>query len=191
MNFFWDFYSWNFNLKFTWKGKGYLDIIPEYGIGIRQDPIGDKRFVPWFNAPPQTQQRLNFFCLVSADQAKQTLDHVKKYTHNDTYVPIAGYKTMATHFHNEFISDVVLAGKPVPQHPEFVDVFKKAGVNIVKLGEFHIPGHPKGPDSIRLLELKSLFDQVSRITRPGFATLCKACGPQPRHEGVARPDLIW
>ena len=33
----------------------------------------------------------------------------------------------------------VLAGKPVPEVPNFVKVFKNSGVNIVHLGEFHGP----------------------------------------------------
>ncbi|MGM9478802.1 hypothetical protein ACS5PU_20425 [Pedobacter sp. GSP4] len=160
-----------FNLKFTWKGSNYLNLIPGFGIGIRQDPLGDKRYVPWFNAPPNTQQRLNFFCLLSTGKAGAVLDEVKKFTHNDSYVPLAGYKTMASHFHNEFISDVVLSGKPVPEKPEFVDVLKKAGLNIVKLAEFHGPGHPKGPDSVRLKELDALFKQTKRLSDPNFLLL--------------------
>lgn len=160
-----------FNLKFTWKGRNYLNLVPDFGIGIRQDPLGDKRYVPWFNAPPSTQQRLNFFCLLSTEKADVVLNEVKKFTHNDTYVPLAGYKTMASHFHNEFISDVVLSGKPIPERPEFVDVLKKAGLNIVKLAEFHGPGHPKGPDSIRLKELDALFKQTKRLSDPNFLLL--------------------
>ncbi|RQO73723.1 hypothetical protein DBR40_12995 [Pedobacter sp. KBW01] len=160
-----------FNLKFTWKGGNYLNLIPGFGIGIRQDPLGDKRYVPWFNAPPNTQQRLNFFCLLSTGKAGVVLDEVKKFTHNDSYVPLAGYKTMASHFHNEFISDVVLSGKPIPEKPEFVDVLKKTGLNIVKLAEFHGPGHPKGPDSIRLKELDELFKQTKRLSDPNFLLL--------------------
>ncbi|MBE5319895.1 hypothetical protein IM793_12050 [Pedobacter sp. MR2016-19] len=160
-----------FNLKFTWKGSNYLNLIPDFGIGIRQDPLGDKRYVPWFNAPPNTQQRLNFFCLLSTGNAETVLTAVKKFTHNDTYVPLAGYKTMASHFHNEFISDVVLSGKAIPEKPEFVDVLKKAGLNIVKLAEFHGPGHPKGPDSIRLKELDALFKQTKRLSDPNFLLL--------------------
>jgi hypothetical protein len=160
-----------FNLKFTWKGSNYLNLIPDYGIGIRQDPLGDKRYVPWFNAPPNTQQRLNFFCLLSTGKADVALTEVKKFTHNDTYVPLARYKTMASHFHNEFISDVVLSGKPVPEKPEFVEVLKKTGLNIVKLAEFHGPGHPKGPDSTRLKELDALFKQTKRLSDPEFLLL--------------------
>ncbi len=160
-----------FNLKFTWKGSNYLNLIPDFGIGIRQDPLGDKRYVPWFNAPPNTQQRLNFFCLLSGGTANTALAEVKKFTHNDTYLPLAGYKTMASHFHNEFISDVVLSGKAVPEKPEFVEVLKKAGLNIVKLAEFHGPGHPKGPDSVRLKELDALFKQTKRLSDPNFLLL--------------------
>jgi len=160
-----------FNLKFTWKGSNYLNLIPDYGIGIRQDPLGDKRYVPWFNAPPNTKQRLNFFCLLSTGNAAVSLAEVKKFTHNDTYVPLAGYKTMASHFHNEFISDVVLSGKPVPEKPEFVEVLKKTGLNIVKLAEFHGPGHPKGPDSTRLKELDALFKQTKRLSNTDFLLL--------------------
>lgn len=160
-----------FNLNFTWRGKNYLDLIPDYGIGIRQDPVGDKRYVPWFNAPPLTKQRLNFFCLISENKADLALEEVKKYTNGDSYVPLKGYKTMASHFHNEFISDVVLSGKPIPEHPEFVDVFKKTGLDIVKLAEFHGPGHPKGPDSIRFKELQALFDQSKRLSDSTFLLL--------------------
>ncbi|WP_025143777.1 hypothetical protein [Pedobacter jeongneungensis] len=160
-----------FNLKFTWKGSNYLNLLPDYGIGIRQDPLGDKRYVPWFNAPPNTKQRLNFFCLLSTGKADAILTEVKKFTHNDTYVPLAGYKTMASHFHNEFISDVVLSGKTIPEKPEFVEVLKKTGLNIVKLAEFHGPGHPKGPDSIRLNELDALFKQTNRLSDNDFLLL--------------------
>jgi hypothetical protein len=160
-----------FNLKFTWYGQNYHSQLPGYGIGIRQDPLGDKRYVPWFNAPPKTLQRLNFFCLIGTDAPAKVLEEVKRFTHGDSYAPIPGYKTMASHFHNEFIMDVVLKGGPVPEKPEFKDVFKKMGVNIVHLAEFHGPGHPKGPDEERLKELQSLHEQCARLSDKNFLLL--------------------
>lgn len=160
-----------FNLKFVWHGTNYNNRDTGYGIGIRQDPYGDKRFVPWFNAPPGTAQRLNFFCLLGLGDAGKILGEVKKYTHGDKYVPLKGYKTMSSHFHNEFIMKVVLADKQVPEKPEFVDVFKELGVDIVHLGEFHYTAHPKGPDQERLLELKALFDQCMRLSDDEFLLL--------------------
>src|SRR6478609_1199707 len=160
-----------FNLKFTWYGNNCRNMLDGYGMGIRQEPEGDKRFVPWFNAPPATKQRLNFFCLIDAGKAIDNLTAVKKFTHDDRYVALPGYKTMASHFHNEFIMNVVLAGKPVPEQPEFVDVFKKAGVDIVHLAEFHYTAHPKGPDSVRLNELHALFQQCERLSDNNFLLL--------------------
>jgi len=160
-----------FNLKFTWYGKNYHNLIPGFGMGIRQDPLGDNRYVPWFNAPPGTQQRLNFFCLLDPGNATQVLNEVKMFTHNDAYKAVPGYKTMATHFHNEFTTEVALSGKPIPEKPEFVDVLKKHGLDIVKLAEFHGPGHPKGPDAERLKELKALFEQTKRLSDSNFLLL--------------------
>lgn len=159
-----------FNLRFTWHGVNYRDMIKGYGIGIRQDLFGDRRFVPWFNAPPGTKQRLHFFCLLSTQKAGTALAEVKRFTHNDQYTPLPGYKTMSSHFHIEHVQDV-LANKPIPEIPNFVKVFKKTGVDIVHLGEFHGPGHPKGPAKDRLTELKTLFDECERLSDNRFLLL--------------------
>lgn len=160
-----------FNLKFCWYGSNYRRMMPGFGIGIRQDLYGDNRYVPWFNAPPKTQQRLNFFCLLSTNQAPKTLEQVKQFTHGDSYVRLKGYKTMCSHFHNEFTMKVVLAGKPVPATPNFVKVFKATGVDIVHLAEFHFTAHPQGPDKQRLTELKALFDECRRVSNKKFLLL--------------------
>ena len=152
-----------FNLKFLWWGR--------HGIGIRQDPEGDHRFVPWFNAPPGTEQRLNFFCYAGTRGMVDAVDSVKAYTRGDAYKKLPGYKTFSSHFHNEFISKVVLAGLPVPEEPDFVKYFKGAGVDIVHLAEFHGVGHPRGPDEQRLKELDALFAQCRRLSDSKFLLL--------------------
>lgn len=157
-----------FNLKFIWHGNHYRNMLDGYGIGIRQELQGDRRFVPWFNAPPRTHQRLNFYCLLSDVGNTEAIDAVKKFTNADRYVSLPGFKTMASHFHNEFIMNVVLANKPVPEKPEFIDVFKRIGLDMVHLAEFHYTAHPKGPDSLRLRELKALFEQCERLSDNNF-----------------------
>jgi hypothetical protein len=153
-----------FNLRFVWAGNQYRDMVDGYGIGIRQALYGDRRFVPWFNAPPGTHQRLNFFVLLSSGNSAAALVDVKKFTNNDRYPELPGYKTMTSHFHNEFIMKVVLADKPIPENPTFIDVFKRTGVDIVHLAEFHYTAHPKGPDSVRLKEMHALFQQCERLS---------------------------
>ena len=160
-----------FNLDFTWFGTNYRSLLPDFGIGIRQDLMGDKRWVPWVNAPPGTQQRLNFFCLLSTGQPAAALAEVKKFTHNDKYPKVAGHKTMSSHFHNEFVMKVIRAGQPVPDNPNVLGVFKNAGVDIVHLAEFHYTAHPKGPDSLRLAELASLHDMCKRWSNREFLLL--------------------
>ncbi len=160
-----------FNLRFVWHGNQYRKMVNGFGLGIRQDLYGDRRYVPWFNAPPQTQQRLNFFCLLTTGDPVNALSEVKKFTNNDRYVALPGYKTLASHFHNEFIMKVVMAGKPVPDTPNFVKVFKATGVDIVHLGEFHYTAHPKGPDDVRLKELHALFQQCERLSDDEFLLL--------------------
>jgi len=160
-----------FNLKSVWHGPNYRGMVSRYGLGIRHEPEGDHRYVPWFNAPPGSKQRLNFFCLIGSGQADSLLEDVKRYTHSDQYVPLKGHRTMASHFHNEFIMNVVMKNEVIPTAPEFVEVFKKMGVDIVHLGEFHYTAHPKGPDEIRLKELSALFEQCERLSDEDFLLL--------------------
>lgn len=160
-----------FNLNFTWFGQNYANLFADYGLGIRQDLNGDNRYVPWFNAPPKTQQRLNFYCLLSTETAEKAIEEVKKFTNGDRYKPLAHYKTMSSHFHNEYVMNAIIPQKEEKGTPIFVDVFKNAGINIVHLGEFHYTAHPKGPDSLRLKELSALHDMCSRFSDKNFLLL--------------------
>jgi len=45
------------------------------------------------------------------------------------------------------------------------------GVDIVHLGEFHYTAHPKGPDHLRLEELKALFDLCDAVSSQDFLLL--------------------
>src|SRR5690606_26117767 len=81
-----------YNLKYVWFGADYRELTEGFGLGIRQDLMGDNRHVPWFNAPPITHQRLNFFVLLSDSKDGQILEDVKAYTHADQYKPLDGYR---------------------------------------------------------------------------------------------------
>ncbi len=159
-----------YNLQHTWFGNNYQDLLKGYGIGIRNEPLGDRRWVPWFNAPPGTQQHLNFFCLLSTEKDGKVLENVKGFTHEDTYKPLPGYYTMSSHFHTEHTNDV-LTHKPLPDIPGFVKAFRNTGVNIVHLGEFHGPGSPRGPEIKRFSEQKVLFDECARLSDADFLLL--------------------
>ena len=90
-----------YNLGFTWRGNDFMKKVSGFGIGIRQDLKGDDRWVPWFNAPPGTQQELGIFWLPSLDRGNKIFDRVKAYTHNDRFPQLPGHKTFTSHYHIE------------------------------------------------------------------------------------------
>ncbi|WPR73390.1 hypothetical protein [Algoriphagus sp. NG3] len=156
-----------YNLKFVWFGSDYRALTEGFGLGIRQDLMGDNRHVPWFNAPPNTHQRLNFFVLLAGSKDGQIMEDVKAYTHGDQYKPLDGYRTMASHFHTEHMDDI-LTHKPVPEIPGHVKALRSMGVNIMHLGEYHLAGNPRDPGPRRLPELKLMHEESDRLSSGDF-----------------------
>ena len=77
-----------------------MDRLEEFGIGIRQT-AGDRRWIPWFNAPPGTEQKLGVFWLPSLDRGGKLFDRVKAYTNGDRFPALPGHKTFTSHYHIE------------------------------------------------------------------------------------------
>lgn len=161
-----------FNLKFVWHGKGYGGLIEESGIGIRQEPEGDKRWVPWFNAPPETEQHLGAFYYLTDGDAAKALDEVARYTRKDHFKPLAGYQTFTSHYHVEHTLEFLQKQKEqntggVPKGlevPGMVKTFKARGIDIVHLAEFHVGETPQLKDGPRLHQLKTLHDECDRLS---------------------------
>ncbi|HSI61580.1 MAG TPA: hypothetical protein VLE43_00640, partial [Candidatus Saccharimonadia bacterium] len=155
------------NLKYVWYGKGHGDVAMPFGFGVRQAPSGGGAFVPWFNAPPGTKQRLAFFLLTSVGKAEDALKEVLRYTRNDQFAPLAGHITYTSHYH---LAHTVQAMKwreekldPLPV-PDFVNVFKDMGVQAVHLAEFHGDGHQQDPGPLRFPEMQAMFDECKRLS---------------------------
>ena len=169
-----------YNLGFTWYGNDFMDEVPGFGIGIRQDLEGDRRWVPWSNAPPGTSQELGIFWLPSLDREGKLFDRVKAYTHGDRFPAVPGHKTFTSHYHVEHATKLIEArekkGKPVLppalKKPEFVEVFKESGIQIVHLAEFHnrLGRSRRDPDKALPL-LKTLHDECARLSDKGFLLL--------------------
>jgi len=169
-----------YNLGFTWHGTGFMDEVPGFGIGIRQDLDGDRRWVPWSNAPPGTSQELGIFWLPSLDRGGKLFDRVKAYTHGDRFPAVPGHKTFTSHYHIEHATKLIEArekkGKtvlpPALKKPEFVEVFKESGMQIVHLAEFHnrLGRSRRDPDKALPL-LKTLHDECARLSDKGFLLL--------------------
>lgn len=162
-----------YNLGFTWRGNDYLNHVSGFGIGIRQDPAGDRRWVPWFNAPPEVEHKLDIFWLPSQDTGEELFERVKAYTHNDRYEEVKGHKTFTSHYHLQHSTELYKAREesksddvpPAFVKPEFMDVFKNAGVQIVHLGEFHNRlGRERRNPEITFELLQTLHDECARLS---------------------------
>jgi hypothetical protein len=159
------------NFKLVWHGRGFSDGGQAWGFGVRQPPEGDKRWVPWVNAPPRSRQHLSVFYLLSRGRAPRALNQVRHYTHGDRMPRLAGYRTFTSHYHIEHTLDFLDQQRRqktdgIPrglEEPPFVKAFKAHGVDIVHLGEFHVTHTPE-MNARRLLLLKTLHDECRRLS---------------------------
>jgi hypothetical protein len=166
------------NFRFAWHGENWRDLVPGSGFGVRQTIEGDGRFVPWVNAPPNTQQKLGVFLYLSRDDAAKTAEQVPRFTRNDRFAKLDGHVTFSSHYHVEHTLDFVAKQKEqhttgVPkglEDPGFVKAFKRMGVDIVHLAEFHV-AHTPEITANRLKLLKTLHDECRRLSGDGFLLL--------------------
>lgn len=137
------------------------------GLGIRQDVTGGGSFVPWFNAPPNTEQHLAMFLHVAKGSARDGLKAMLKYTHDDRFPAMPGRITYTSHYHMAITAAAMKAkteGKTLDPSPDYARMFKAMNVNAVHLGEFHGDGHQYDPGPLRLPELKAMFDECRRMS---------------------------
>lgn len=166
------------NLNSVWHGRDYRSLQGTNGFGIRQTIDGDRRWVPWVNAPPQTKQEMGFFMLVGDGDAAGTTKEVLRYTHNDRFTALPGYRTFSSHYHVEHTVDFLnrqraqgTSGVPVGlEEPAFVRRFKQLGVNAVHLAEFHL-GDNELKVADRLTRLRTLHEECARLSTPDFLLL--------------------
>ncbi|BCM94436.1 hypothetical protein IAD21_06343 [Abditibacteriota bacterium] len=174
------FYPLDFadNFKFAWQGRGFRELINEPGFGIRQPLEGDRRHVPWVNAPPGTVQKLGVFYLLSRGNAQQALGDVRRYTRDDHFPKLDGYHTFSSHYHVEHTLDFAAQQKAqnttgVPrglEEPGFVKTLKARGVDIMHLAEFHVGWTPE-MRAKRLEWLKAMHDECARLSNDQFLLL--------------------
>jgi len=164
------------NFGYNWAGDEYLDMIDGFSWGVRQPPIGDRRYVPWVNAEPGTVQKLGVLLFVSKQSGLQNLDVVKRYTREDTFKSLPGYKTLSSHYHHEHSLDFInqqreqnTANIPAGlEDPDFVQFFKRMGVDMVHMAEFHRGVTPRLDTMERLAQLKVMHEEFARLSDEEF-----------------------
>ncbi len=175
------------NLSTVWYGRNHRGLDDRFGFGIRQSETGGGSFVPWFNAPPDTDQHLGVFYLLSDGGADEALRETLNYTHGDRFPDLPGYRKFTSHWHMAIAMAALqekARGGP-RSTPDFVRMFKEMGVDIVHLAEFHGDGHPQDTGSVRLTEMQAMFDECRRLSD---AELLLLPGEESNiHLGLAAP----
>jgi hypothetical protein len=179
------------NLKTVWFGGDHRGLAGEFGFGICQAERGGGAFVPWFNAPPGTDQRLGVFYLLSAGPAESALKETLAYTHGDRFPRLPGFRTFTSHWHMATAMAAIdeKAKGASRSIPDFVRMFKDLGVEVVHLAEFHGDGHPQDPGPLRLAEMQAMFDECRRLSDtdllflPGEEANTHLGLPQPGKQG--------
>ncbi len=178
----------------VWIGPYNESPASPFSFGIRHDPRGDDRFVPWFNAPPGTRQEMGVFLQISDGSASELLDDVAKLTRHDRFERLDGYRTFTSHYHIEHATELIEALKadpqtlgattegqrhdgttyPIPERlrdPGFVRAFKARGVDIAHLAEFHFGVTPRWDREERIENLQLLHAECARLSDPSFLLL--------------------
>jgi hypothetical protein len=142
----------------TTQNLGYLwhsSYRGEASIGIRQLPDDNLPFYPWMNAPPQTEQRMSVFYLVSDREPATAIDQTLRYTNRDRFPDLPGYKKLTSHWH--FAYTVQAMAKGFDWTPPFKPVLKGMGVDAAMIMDFHLDGHPEDLTDIRVKELDAYY----------------------------------
>ena len=154
----------------------------DWGFGVRQPPEGDKRFVPWVNAPPGTEQHLGvFYLLEPRPGAEAPRARSRRFTHGDRFKKLDGYRTFTSHYHIEHTLDFRQQQKraedrQVPkglEEPPFVKTFKAHGVDIVHLAEFHV-NHTPEFIAERLPHVEDAARRMPAAVRRATSCSCRA-----------------
>ncbi len=142
----------------AWKG--------EVAIGVRLLPDDNTAYYPWMNAPPGTLQRLSVFYLLSDQGPRAALADVLRYTNNDRFPALPGYKTLAAHWHFAYTGQAQANG--LDWTPPFKPVLKTMGVDAAMINDFHGDGHPADLGPLRLEEQAAYFRAVRAQSDSNF-----------------------
>jgi hypothetical protein len=160
------------NQKTVWYGANHRGLEPRNGFGVRQTETGGGNFVPWFNAPPGSIQRLGVFYLLARGKAEDAIRETLKFTRGDRFPDIPGRITFTSHWHMALTVAAMKAADPLKAPvPDVVTMFKDMNVKIVHLAEFHGDGHPRDPGPLRLAEMQAMFTECKRLSDPDLLVL--------------------
>jgi hypothetical protein len=154
------------------RGQGYAPWGETDEVWRRRTGVARQQVLNYalYNAPPGTMQRMAVYYYLSATDSHATDGAVLAYTHDDTYKPVPGFKTVTGHFHLE-LNEMVRDRGTADFQPTWVPVFRGLGINIVYLGDFHDDSDQRDPGPKRLPEQKAYFEASRKLSDKNFLVM--------------------
>src|SRR3546814_7194974 len=105
-------------------------------FGVLRTLEGDRRYVPWVNAPPGTTQDMGVFLLPDSGDAASVTKAALAYTRGDRFKALDGHRTFTSHYHVEHTEAFLNTARfqqstGVPdglESPDFIKRFKDMNV---------------------------------------------------------------
>ena len=138
----------------------------EWNVRVNQSR-GDLNNFALYNAPPGTWQRMPVYFYLSTQDSRTTQQAIMRYTHDDVYKAMPGFKVLVSHFHFHFNEELTDAGT-TDLEPPWIPVFRALGINIAILADFHADSHPSDTGTVRLNEQKVYFEGCERFSDRNF-----------------------
>ena len=154
------------------KGEGYKPWGVTDEVWRRRSGVARQQVLNYalYNAPPGTMQHMPVYYYLSATGSHATDDAVLAFTHDDTYKPVAGFKTVTGHFHIE-LNEMVRDRGTADFQPTWVPVFRGLGINVVYLGDFHDDSDQRDAGPKRLPEQKAYFEAARKLSDKNFLVM--------------------
>lgn len=156
----------------AWYGNDYRNLTDRTSFGVRQTLEGDRRYVPWVNAPPGTTQDMGVFLLPDSGDAASVTQAALAYTRGDRFKALDGHRTFTSHYHVEHTEAFLNTARfqqstGVPdglESPAFIKRFKDMNVDIVHLAELHLGREALDRAGDRLTLLKTMHAETERLS---------------------------
>ena len=154
------------------RGEGYKPWGVTDEVWRRRTSVARQQVLNYalYNAPPGTVQRMAVYYYLSPTGSHATQQAMLSYTHDDTYKPVPGFKTVTGHFHLE-LNEMARDRGTTDFSPTWVPVFRGLGINIVYLGDFHDDSDPGDPGPKRLEEQKLYFEATAKLSDKNFLVM--------------------
>jgi hypothetical protein len=154
------------------RGEGYKPWGVTDEVWRRRSSVARQQVLNYalYNAPPGTMQHMPVYYYLSATGSHATDEAILAYTHDDTYKPVPGFKTVTGHFHLE-LNEMVRDRGNADFYPTWVPVFRGLGINIVYLGDFHDDSDPGDAGPKRLPEQKAYFEAARKLSDKSFLVM--------------------